>query len=370
MKIFPFRAMHPKLNLVAYPDEFFASAKLQFQDYRDNGFFQEEEEQALYVYEIVEAGVHHLGVLASVNIEDYSDGNILIHEHTLIEKEQQFIDLYLERKAMIKPIMLTHSPSDELQKVLRTVSEGREPTIEVAFDSDDTIHRFWRVTEAEQMAEISREFDKAVSRAYIADGHHRSRATERLHKMVVRKKGGLKFDRIFCGVFAFDQLKIREYNRVISVLNSISPSLIMARLSSICEIRPLKEIELPGKPGEMTMLLKNEAYSLRWKEETIENYNREPMLDAVMFNELICRDICSITDIRTDSRIKYIKGAHGIDGVKRHTDYKEDVAFFLYPLTMEEFKHCSDNEFVLPPKTTYFTPRMKNGVVVHLIHTE
>lgn len=366
MKLFPYRAIYADLDLVASTDAFFSSAKIQYMDYVENGFYRDALNPSIYIYEISENGDSHLGLLACLDIDEYSQQNVLIHEYTLLDKEHQFMELLLERKAMIKPVLLSHTKSKDLQSVLRKYKNKLKPFIELNFEEEGTEHRYWRLENKDQVREVQEVFEQNVPRVYIADGHHRSRAIERLNQMTVKKKGGLRFDRLYCGLFGFDQLKVREFNRIISILNVVSPSLIMARLSAICEIYPLEKLSRPTSRREMTMLLKNEAYTLRWKPEVLENYKDELVLDPVLFNDLICRDICGIKDVRTDTRIKYMKGVYEIEEVERRTDYNEDVAFFLYPLDIEEFKYCSDNKIVLPPKTTYFTPRMKNGVIAQL----
>ncbi len=365
MKIFPFRALYPNLDLIASSDTFFASIKYQYPECYMNGFYNKSEEPGLYIYEIEDKEYTYLGILGCLDINEYRQDNILIHENTLAQKEQKFIDLLLDRKAMIKPILLSHTYSEELEQALVYHKRDKEVFLEVEFDIEEARHRFWKISDKGEIQELIALFDEQVQHTYIADGHHRTAVTDRLYKMAVHKKKGLKFDRLYCGFFHLEQLHIREFNRIISILSELTPAMIIARLSAICDIEPITTVRLPQAPTEMVMTVRGESYSLLWKDEILKDYPSEFTLIPDVFNKFICQEICGIHDVRKDSRIKYIQGDLGIKGVERETEFSEDVAFYLYPINKEQFKYCSDQGLVLPPKSTYIEPRMKNGLLVH-----
>lgn len=364
MKIFPFRAIYPDLGLIASPDTFFSSVKYQFTKYRENGFYNQSSCSSLYIYEIDDEESKHLGLLACIDIRDYIQGNIKVHENTLAYKEKKYMDKLLRRESMIKPILLSHPRCGALQRKIAEYSAKHRPFLEVDLDNSMEHHRFWRVEDEETVMDICTLFDENIAQAYIADGHHRSAVSRKLYEMKVDKKGGLKFDKLFCAFFGFDQLRVGEFNRIISVLNEVTPAYIMARLSKVCDIEPLDEIQLPGKAHQLTMLVRNECYSLEWKKELLELYDDNLLLDPAIFNKHVCQDILGIENVKTDNRINFVEGSVEIGEVADMTDYSEDVTFFLYPITFDQFKYCSDRGIKLPPKSTYFEPRMINGIIV------
>jgi uncharacterized protein (DUF1015 family) len=365
MHIKPFQAIYPKVGLITSPDSFFGTVKQEYPEYYKSGFFEKASQEGIYVYQITEPGRVYTGLIACAAIEDYLNGLIKKHEHTLAEKEQAQLHLLLRRKAMVKPILLTYPPVEAIEAFLHDFVETNEPFYSFHFEAENQIHRFYEIKSGEQIQLIQALFDKFVPHTYIADGHHRSSVTA---IMAQRSKDQAvnPYEKLFCAFFATSELDIHDYNRVIEGLEEVSPTYFMARLSHIVNIEPVDSAERPRQKHEMVLFLNREWYRLNWKPSVLKQYQGDGIiLDVKLLDELILRNILDIKDTRTDNRIKYVEGRKGVEGVKDKALKNESrIGFFLYPVQMDDFMHIADLNKVLPPKSTWFEPRMRNGLIV------
>jgi len=367
VKIYPFQAVYPDKSLIASEESFFGRVKYDYAEFEESGFFKRTNTEALYVYEIQRGQVRHLGFFACIDISDFDEGKILKHEHTLAANEQKMMQLILHRKAMVKPVLLSYPRREEVHSFLRKVTGRGKAFFELAFKEEKSRHRVWQVSDKADIEFLKTQMATGVPQMYVADGHHRCSTLSMLNKTGKKKGKGLSFDRMFTAFFSFDQLQIHEYNRSVDILDKISPTRLMAELSAHCNIRPAKGPFRPGKVGEMGLLINREWYALEWKKKAYRSFPDEATVtDTQMLNTLILEGILGIKDIRNDERIKYVEGIKELEGLLQKT-LKTDsrIGFALYPLPMEDFKKIADNGEVLPPKSTWFEPRMKNGILVH-----
>jgi uncharacterized protein (DUF1015 family) len=175
----------------------------------------------------------------------------------------------------------------------------------------------------------------------------------------------MDFNHLFCALFASDQLSILDFNRVIDALQNISVTRFIIQLSKVFNIDVLKEGRRPKSKHEIVMLLQEEWYSLKWKKEVLKKIPKNDIaLDATLLNEYVVRDILDIQDVRTDSRISYVDGTKSIQMVEKLVDKPTKVGFMLFPVTFSDMMHLADQGKVLPPKSTYFEPRMKSAILV------
>jgi len=366
MNIKPFKGSHVDLSMVASPDSFFSSVKAEYQSFKESGFFESSPKDSLYLYQIKRGKQKHLGVLACVDIKDYEEGRILKHEHTLSEKEQTMMNLIFQRKAMIKPVLLTYPAYEPMKQWMRTFKDEHDPFFVVKLEEYGEKHSLWRIEDPETVSRFQVAFKDKIRKAYIADGHHRSSTTSYLHHSGQGSKHNLHFDQIFAAFFDFDELEVYDYNRLVDVLNDMSPSRFMAEISNYCDIQYLGSAQKPNARHEMTMCIQGEWYTLKWRKKILERYKKEEViLDTQLLDELIFQRVIGIEDVRTDGRLSYVEGTKSAFFIQQKVHKKPDaIAFCLYPVALEDVIQIAETDNVMPPKSTWFEPRIRNGMLV------
>lgn len=366
MNIAPFRALYPDTKYIKSADSFFDAVKYEYPQYYKNGFFKKTSQEAYYLYEIRTENSKHLGLVVNLDIGDYLDEKVKVHEHTLAAKEQKTTDLILERKATIKPILLTHPENDELHQLLLDFKKSEKHFYKIKFEHDGIQHKIWKIIDGDIMERIRMIF-REMPHVYIADGHHRTASMANLYKMSQEKNTKLNFRWMQTALFPFDQLQIHDYNRIVSILDDLSPVQLMAKLSRYFDIEEVKGPIKPEAKFQLTLLIKKEWYSLKWKKAILEKHKeREVLLDAALFDKYVLGEIIGVEDVREDERIDYVGGSKRFEGIRQKMSKSEsNVAFCLPAVTTEEFVKVSDAGKTLPPKSTWFEPRLKNGLIVH-----
>ncbi|NUO01871.1 MAG: DUF1015 domain-containing protein, partial [Saprospiraceae bacterium] len=228
-------------------------------------------------------------------------------------------------------------------------------------------HRLWKISDPAEIEALTTLFDQYVPKVYIADGHHRSACSALLYRRLQEKKEtGITSDRFLCGLFPESELEILAFNRIVQLPDELDEETLLQRLAEVCTIKLLKRKRQPPSKHEMTMIVGDHGYSLKWKPEFLDPHaSLSEMLDTALLNKHILKNILGITDIRTDRRVSYTEGPKGLRAITRriHEDPR-CIAFCLYPISAEEFFAVADAGEVLPPKSTWFEPRMKNGLLV------
>ncbi|MCC6413877.1 MAG: DUF1015 domain-containing protein [Saprospiraceae bacterium] len=366
MRIKPFATKYPNFKYVASPDSFCSDMKDDYREFVKSGFFENADQEALYIYEIESGSRKHIGFVGLTDVGDYNNGKIKKHEETLSEKEQQQLQLFLRWQAVLKPVLLTFPPVNGLNEKLINLSSRLPLLFETYFQKDKQTHRIWAVTDTNDINEIIAMMRRDVDAAYIADGHHRTTTMALMNERLKEDHPEFDFSQLFCAYFASDQLDIRDYNRVVEGLQEISPARFMASLSQLFDIAPL---EKPGKPEvkhDVVLFLQDDWYRLRWKKEVLDAYpDDRPSLDATLLNERVLRDILGIRDVRNDLRIVYVEGTKGLSGVRKAVHVNEHrVGFLLYPVSISDLMDTADAGDILPPKSTFFEPRLKSGLLI------
>ncbi len=370
MRIQPFQALYPNFDFIASPDSFCEDAKFSFIEFKQHGFFEKAPQDALYVYQIEQKGRKHTGLIGLNEITDFTKGLIKKHEKTLSEKEQQQMQLFLKWDAILKPVLLAYKPVPEIQKWLKTFISKNQPLYQTTFEKDGQKHTMWLVTDGKDIKYLQDLFAERVPRTYIADGHHRTTTVALLNERLAEKRNDYDFNHLFCAWFSSDELDILDFNRVIDALEDISISRFIISLSEVCELKVLDSPTKPTKKHEMTMYLEGEWYLLRWRKEVLARYKKQIALDANLLNELIISNILQIKDVRNDTRIAYVEGTKGTQGiVKEAGKSKNKVSFMLYPVAFDDMMQMADKDISLPPKSTYFEPRIKSAMLVKLLRT-
>ena len=306
-------------------------------------------------------------MISGVHMEDCLNERVRKHEETLAEKEEKQLQLLLRRQAAVKPVLLAHQPVPAIRTWLETYTQSELPLMKFTLAAGQEHHTIWQIAQPAKIAALQALFREKVPVTYIADGHHRTSTALRLFDEAGAANGA--YASLFAAFFPIHDIQIQDFNRVIKSLNGHSPTQFMARLSQTFEIEPINQPAKPCRKFELTMYLRGEWYRLRWKERILLEYASQPViLDAMLLNHKVMSKLLGIEDVRNDGRIKYIEGPKGIEGVLRQAEKEPDsVAFCLYPVQMEEVIKVADIGQVLPPKSTWFEPRMKNGLLVKRI---
>lgn len=367
MRIYPFQAKYPNFDYITSSDSFFSNVKQEYPDYDKSGFFKRSPHEGFYLYEIRTNNRSFTGLVACVDIREYFDGHIKKHENTLAAKEQRQMQLLMHRHAMVKPVLLFHPPLFSLSQILEKYKK-HEPLYTAHFEELDEWHFMWEISEGEVIRKVQEQFREFIPEAYIADGHHRSSMTALLYERRKGKKDVHKFEKLLCTFFPASELEIFDYNRVVEALEEVSVPYLFARLSKVVDIDVLSVPAKPHAKHEMSMVVNKEWFSLRWKPEVVQAWPEEVVLDASLLDHHVFNQILGIEDVRTDQRLKYVEGTRGLDEFRAIVAKGEHrIGFCLYPVDIEDLIHVADAGKIMPPKSTWFEPRMKNGLVVYEI---
>ncbi len=346
----------------------YLKARENFQSMLDKGIFQQDETENLYVYELTMNGRTQTGLVTCSSVADYFSDRIKKHEHTRPVKEQDRIDHMKTTKIHAEPLFLAYK---EVADVSAIINEVRKGTPEYDFIAIDGVrHRFWVINDSGQVNNLVSLFKTKVSATYIADGHHRAASSAKVGKMLADENpnhtGNEEYNFFLTVLFPSSELQIMDYNRVVADLNGYTPEKFLQKVSVNFEVQlQNSELPKPAKLHEFSMYLEGKWYKLTAKPGTFGN---DPIgqLDASILQENLLNPILAIKDPRTDKRIDFVGGIRGLKELERRVNSGEmKVAFALYPVSMEQLILISDTGNVMPPKSTWFEPKLRSGLVVH-----
>jgi uncharacterized protein (DUF1015 family) len=370
MRIKPFQALYPDLTAIESPDQFCENAKDEFPAFRKRGWYLEFPEAAFYIYQIEDGHRKHTGLIALNAVSDFLSGKIKKHENTISDKEKQQMDLFLQWKAILKPVLLTYPSVPAIEHWLQEYIAKLPAFFTTRFQKDGQVHRMWPVTESTDIEFIQELFAAHVPRTYIADGHHRTTSVALLQEQFRDQPSGSDFDNLFCIFIGADELDILDFNRVVEISPDLSADALISHLSQVFEILPLgAAARRPSHKYEIILHIADDWYALQWKTEILDGYPPEKvLLDVSLLNELVLKNILGMHDIRTDSRIRYVEGSQGIEGFRRSiASGRNRIGFMLFPVSLDDMMHIADAGESLPPKSTYFEPRIRTGMMVKMI---
>jgi uncharacterized protein (DUF1015 family) len=364
MKIYPFDAIYPNVDLIASTDSFFGTVRDDYAEYYKNGFFHHSDQRAFYIMEIRTGTKVHSGIVVCLNIEDYTKGKIVRHEQTISSSEQSMLKILLQRGAMVKPVLLCHPVIKDITKEIEKQKKKRKPFLQFTIATGPQQYSLYQIPEKEG-AEFAKLYQTLVPKLYIADGHHRCSIAEKLNKLQGNKKDH-DYSLILSALFPFDQLDILDYNKVVQLPYHLRLTRFVAEISKYCDIQLLVRPQKPERKHDLTMCIYDEWYLLRWKPEILKKYKKSAaVLDADILDIEILDGVLGIIDVRTDNRVQHISGDLGPGKVEEKVRTSEHHAgFCIYPVQFDELVKVSDSNGTLPPKSTWFEPRMINGIVV------
>lgn len=339
-----------------------------FNAFQKNGWLVQDDKEHYYIYAQTMDGRTQYGIVIAANVDDYMQGRIKKHELTRRDKEEDRMKHVRVNNANIEPVFFAFPENPVLEGIISRISES-EP--EYNFTADDGFgHHFWVIDEEDTIATITEEFAKIPS-LYIADGHHRTAAAALVGNEKAKSnpshRGDEEYNYFLAVAFPASHLKIIDYNRVVRDLNGLSPEEFIKAIEKNFTVECIGEnVYAPARLHNFSLYLDGKWYSLTAKDGTCNDSDPIGMLDVTVSSDLILRDILGITDLRSDKRIDFVGGIRGLGELKRRVDSGEmAMALALYPVTMQQLMNIADTGNIMPPKTTWFEPKLRSGLIIH-----
>lgn len=339
-----------------------------FNAFQQKGWLVQDGKENYYLYAQTMDGRTQYGFVVAANVDDYMTGKIKKHELTRRDKEEDRMKHVRINNANIEPVFFAFPDNARLQQIIDTVS-AKAP--EYDFVAPDGFgHHFWVIDDDDMIDEITRIFAD-IPYLYIADGHHRTAAAALVgHEKALNNPnhtGNEEYNYFLAVCFPESHLKIIDYNRVVKDLNGLSPEQFLKALQQNFDVTPMGEdIYTPKALHNFSLYLGGKWYSLTAKPGTYNDSDPIGVLDVTISSDLILRDILGITDLRSDKRIDFVGGIRGLGELKRRVDSGEmAMALALYPVTMKQIMDIADTGNIMPPKTTWFEPKLRSGIVIH-----
>lgn len=339
-----------------------------FRAFQDRKWLVQDEKEHYYIYAQTMNGRTQYGIVLAANVDDYMEGRIKKHELTRRDKEEDRMKHVRINNANVEPVFFAFPDNEVLDEVIRTVVKGKP---EYDFTAPDGFgHHFWVIDSTELTDKITAEFAKMPS-LYIADGHHRTAAAALVgHEKALANPnhtGDEEYNYFLAVAFPASQLKIIDYNRVVRDLNGLSPAEFLEKLEKNFVVRDEgTQTYTPQALHNFALYLGGRWYSLTARPGTYDDSDPIGVLDVTISSDLILRDIIGITDLRSDKRIDFVGGIRGLEELRRRVDSGEMAfALALYPVSMEQLMAIADTGNIMPPKTTWFEPKLRSGLVIH-----
>lgn len=338
--------------------------------FRDKGWLEKENEAKFYIYAQTMNSITQYGIVGCAACEDYANGIIKKHELTRPDKEEDRMVLTRYTNANIEPVFFSYKAVPEIDSIVENIVKNQEADYDFVAE-DGFGHQFWTIHDADVNKRIEELFVTKVPYTYIADGHHRTAAAARIG---LEKKennpnhtGEEEYNYFMAVHFPDNQLNIIDYNRTIKDLNGHTPEEFIQKLGERFEIELKGESEYkPQQLHEFSMYLEGKWYKLSAKPGTFNDNDPIDVLDVTILTNQILQPILDIQDLRRSKRIDFIGGIRGLGELKKRVDSGEmKVAFALYPVSMEQLINIADTGNIMPPKTTWFEPKLRSGLVIH-----
>lgn len=352
-----------------YDPRVYEKAAENFKKFQDKGWLVQDAKEQYYIYAQTMNGKTQYGLVVCAYVDDYLNGVIKKHELTRRDKEEDRMKHVRVNNANIEPVFFAYPDNAVLDALIMRYA-GTTPEYDFIAPVDGFRHRFWVISDDADIATVTAEFAKMPS-LYIADGHHRSAAAALVGAEKARQDpnhdGTEEYNYFMAVCFQASQLTILDYNRVVKDLNGLSSSEFLAALGKNFEVEQKGEAEYrPRRLHEFSLYLDGLWYSLTAKPGTFDDADPIGVLDVDISSRLILDEILGIKDLRSDRRIDFVGGLRGLGELKRRVDSGEmRMALALYPVTMKQIMDIADSGKIMPPKATWFEPKLRSGLVIH-----
>ena len=368
-----YRIIKPEINFPEGTSEYdprvYEKAAENFQMFQDKGWLVQDDKEQYYIYAQTMNGKTQYGLVVCAHCDDYAKGIIKKHELTRRDKEEDRMKHVRVNNANIEPVFFAYPDNAVLNELLMRYA-ATEPEYDFIAPIDGFRHQFWCVTDDADIALITEEFRKMPS-LYIPDGHHRSAAAALVgaekQKQNPNHRGDEEYNYFMAVCFQASQLTILDYNRVVKDLNGLTSAQFLDALKKNFDVEDKgTDIYKPAKLHEFSLYLDGHWYALNAKEGTYDNSDPIGVLDVDISSRLILDEILNIGDLRSSNRIDFVGGLRGLGELKRRVDSGEmSAALALYPVSMQQIMDIADSGKIMPPKATWFEPKLRSGLVIH-----
>jgi len=368
-----YHIIKPEINFEEGTSEYdprvYDEAARQFQIFQDKGWLVQDEDDHYYIYAQTMNGKTQYGIVLGAYVNDYMTGVIKKHELTRRDKEEDRMKHVRVNNANIEPVFFAYPDNSVLNDLINRYAATKAEYDFVA-PIDGFRHQFWVISDAADIKTVTEEFAKMPA-LYIADGHHRSAAAALVgaekQKQNPNHKGTEEYNYFMAVCFQASQLTILDYNRVVKDLNGMTTDEFLEALSKNFVVEKKGEAEYkPQELHEFSLYIDKNWYSLKAKEGTYDNSDPIGVLDVDISSRLILDELMGITDLRSSNRIDFVGGLRGLQELKRRVDNGEmRWALALYPVSMKQIMDIADSGKIMPPKATWFEPKLRSGIVIH-----
>ncbi len=355
-----------------HSEEVYRKSVENFRVWQERGWLVQDDEPHFYIYGQTMNGRTQYGIVGCASVDDYLNGIIRKHELTRPDKEQDRMIHVRVNNANIEPVFFAYPAVKELDTIVSSVVDNEQP--EYDFTAEDGFgHHFWVIRDAATIGRIGRIFSKKVPYTYVADGHHRTAAAALVGKEKRESNPGHngteEYNYFMAVLFPDDQLQIIDYNRTVRDLNGLSQQEFLDRLEKAFIVKEKGEkIFKPSKLHEFSMYLGGKWYCLHARPGTWDDNDPVGSLDVTILTNEILKPVLDIQDLRRSKRIDFVGGIRGLGELKKRVDSGDMmVAFALYPVSMKQLISIADSGNIMPPKTTWFEPKLRSGLVIHLL---
>ena len=352
-----------------YDPRVYEKAAENFKIFQDNGWLVQDEKEQYYIYAQTMNGKTQYGLVIGAYVNDYMTNVIKKHELTRRDKEEDRMKHVRVNNANIEPVFFAYPDNKVLDELVKKYTQTT-PEYDFIAPVDGFGHKFWIISDDADIKTVTKEFADMPS-LYIADGHHRSAAAALVGaekaKQNPNHKGDEEYNYFMAVAFPASQLTILDYNRVVKDLNGLSSEQFLEALKKNFDVEKKGEAEYkPQQLHEFSLYLDNNWYSLKAKEGTYDNNDPIGVLDVDISSRLILDEILGIKDLRSDKRIDFVGGLRGLKELKRRVDNGEmRTALALYPVSMQQIMDIADSGKIMPPKATWFEPKLRSGLIIH-----
>jgi len=354
----------------SHSEEVYLHAKSNFEAFQDKKYLVQDNEDKYYIYAQTMNGKTQYGIVGAASCQDYVDGIIKKHELTRPDKEEDRKVLSRILEANIEPVFFTYRAVPEIDTIVSEIVTNNNA--EYDFTAEDGFgHHFWVIDDADINRKLENLFKEKVPYTYVADGHHRTAAAAGMSTEFRKKNpnhtGNEPYNYFMAVHFPDTQLQIIDYNRVVKDLNGLTTDEFLSKIDENFIIKQISStIIKPEKLHDFSMYLDGKWYGLSAKESTFNDDNPIDSLDVSVLSKFVLEPILNIKDLRTDTRIEFVGGIRGLSELSKRVDSGEmAAAFALFPVSMNQLMHIADTNNIMPPKVTWFEPKLRSGLVIN-----